>query len=409
MSTRDEPREGAEDAREDAAEAAEAAEAATSEKESGSWGAVDDHELLMHPDHEPDHDSPHPFGVPGRPVSRRSPFYVGFVGGLGVLTALLLGFAIREISSVLVLIMVSLFLAIGLNPLVEWFMKFGVRRPLAVATVAVGVLGAVALFIVALVPVLRDQIEALIQSVPGWLNDLERNKTVRDLDDKYDIIDQVNEKVQSADFAQTAFGSIYSVGLTVLSALFNAFLVFVMTLYFLGSLPTIKRACYSLAPASRRTRVTYLGDEILRRVGGYVSGAFLVALCAGVSTFLFLEIAGLGRYAVALALVVMILDFIPLVGATIGASIVTVIGFATSIGIGIACLAFFIVYQQTENYVIYPRIMRSSVNVPGLLTVIGVLIGGALLGPIGALLAIPTVAATMLVVREVYVRAQDAA
>jgi predicted PurR-regulated permease PerM len=372
-------------------------------------GSVPHHELLMHPDHEPDHDSPHPFGTPGQPVSRHSPFYVGFIGGLGLLTAFVLGVAVREISSVLVLILVSMFLAVGLNPVVEWLMHRGVRRSWAVVVVSVGVLVVLTLFVVALVPVLRDQITALIDSVPGWLNDLRANKTVQDLDDKYDIIDTVNSKLQSADFAQTAFGSVFSVGLAVLNALFNVFLIFVLTLYFLSSLPTIKRACYSLAPASRRTRVSFLGDEILRRVGGYVSGAVVVALCAGVSSFVFLEFAGLGKYAVALALVVAILDFIPLIGATIGASIVTVIGFATSLPIGIACIVFFLIYQQVENYVIYPRVMRSSVDVPGILTVIAVLIGGALAGPVGALIAIPSVAAAMLLVREVFIRRQDMA
>jgi predicted PurR-regulated permease PerM len=242
--------------------------------------------------------------------------------------------------------------------------------------------------------------------VPGWLDDLRSNQTVQDLDDKYDIIDTVKDKVQTGDFAQTAFGSVFTVGLAVLNALFNAFVIFVLTLYFLAALPAIKRSAYSLAPASRRERVTYLGDEILRSVGGYVLGVFVVASCAGVSSFIFLEIVGLGDYAVALALVVALLDFIPLIGATIGASIVSIIGFATSIPIGITCVIFFVVYQQVENYVIYPRVMRSSVDVPGVLTVIAVLIGGSLMGVVGAMLAIPTAAALLLLVRELWIKKQ---
>jgi predicted PurR-regulated permease PerM len=347
----------AEEARDEAAEAKAQALAAKDAAEEAADQAEAtltpeerlDNELLIHPDNEPDHDSPHPFGRPGRPMSRHSPFYVGFVGTIGALAAIVLGLAIKQVGSVLILIIVAAFLAVGLNPLVEWLMHRGLRRPWAVAVVSLGVLGVVTIFIVALVPVLRDQITAMIDSVPGWLDDLRRNKTVQDLDDKYDIIDTVNDKVQSADFAQTAFGSVFSVGLAVVNALFNAFLIFVLTLYFLGALPTIKRACYSLAPESRRTRVTYLGDEILRRVGGYVSGAFVVALCAGFSSFVFLEIVGLGKYAVALALVVAILDFIPLIGATLGAIVVSVIGFATSLGIGIACVIFFIVYQSSRT------------------------------------------------------------
>jgi predicted PurR-regulated permease PerM len=256
--------------------------------------------------------------------------------------------------------------------------------------------------------VLRDQITALIENAPGWLDDLRGNSTVQDLDRKYEIIDRVNDKLQDPQLAENAFGSVFSVGLAVLGALFNAFLIFVLTLYFLSALPAIKRACYSLAPAARRTRVTFLGDEILRQVGGYVAGAFLVSLCAGVTSYVFLSVVGLSEYALALALVVAILDFIPLIGATIAAVVVTLVGLATDPKIGIACAIFYLVYQQLENYVIYPRVMSTSVDVPGVVTVIAVLIGGALMGVVGAMLAIPTAAAALLLIREVWLRKQDA-
>lgn len=349
----------------------------------------------------------HPFGVPGPPISRHSPFYKGLLTGLGLMLALGLGLAVREATSVIVLVLVSIFLAVGLNPLVEWLERRGIKRQLAVLMVTLGVLAVVALFIVSLVPVLRDQINAIITNAPGWLDSLRKNRTIDDLDKKYHVISKVSEKLQDPSLAETAFGSVFTVGLAVLSALFNAFIIFVLTLYFLSALPQIKTACYSLAPASRRPRVAQLGDEILRGVGGYVSGAFVVALCAGTTSFIFLEFAGLGKYALALALVVGLLDFIPLVGATIGAVLVSIIGFATSIGVGIACLVFYVVYQQLENYVLYPRVMRSSVDVPGVVTVVAVLLGGTLMGVVGAMLAIPMAAAILLLTREVFVRRQD--
>ena len=110
----------------------------------------------------------------------------------------------------------------------------------------------------------------------------------------------------------------------------------------------------------------------------------------------------------ALAFVVALLDVIPMIGATIGAVIVTAIGFATDPKIGLACLVFYLVYQQVENYLIYPRVMSKSVDVPGSVTVIAALIGAALLGVIGALLAIPTAAAILMLTREVFIRKQDA-
>jgi predicted PurR-regulated permease PerM len=180
-----------------------------------------------------------------------------------------------------------------------------------------------------------------------------------------------------------------------------------LTLYFLASLETTKNANYKLAPASRRERVSVLGDRVIHNIGGYVSGAFIVAMCAGISSLIFLFAVGLSEYAVALAFVVTVLDVIPMIGATIGAVIVTAIAFANDIKIGIACAIFYVIYQQIENYVIYPRVMRRSVDVPGAVTVIAALIGAALLGVVGALLAIPTAAAVLLVMREVVVKRQD--
>jgi len=184
--------------------------------------------------------------------------------------------------------------------------------------------------------------------------------------------------------------------------------VIVLTLYFLASLPSIKHFAYQLAPASRRDRVTDLGDRILDNVGGYVLGAFIVALCAGASSLVFLFIVGLGEYAVALSLVVALLDVIPMIGATLGAIIVTAIGFATDPKIGLACLIFYVLYQQFENYAIYPKVMARSVDIPGSLIVIAALVGAGLLGVIGALLAIPTAAAVQLLLKEVFLRRQAA-
>jgi predicted PurR-regulated permease PerM len=182
----------------------------------------------------------------------------------------------------------------------------------------------------------------------------------------------------------------------------------VLTLYFLSSLQTTKNALYRLAPHSRRDRITKLGDRVLGGIGGYVSGAFIVATCAGLSSLIFLLFVGLSEYAVALAFVVALLDVIPMIGATIGAVIVTAIGFATDVKIGLACAIFYIVYQQLENYVIYPRVMSKSVDIPGAVTVIAALVGAALLGVVGALLAIPTAAAILMLTREVFIRRQDA-
>ncbi|WP_051218531.1 AI-2E family transporter [Nocardioides insulae] len=354
-----------------------------------------------------EHEGHGEFGRPGPPFAR-SPFLIGLMGGLGLLVAFALGQMVLTISGVLIQILVALFIAAGLNPAVETFVRRGIGRPWAVLIVITGVIVALVLFFVALVPVITDQIAAISRSAPEWLDSLQRNRQIQQLNDDYEVIDKVRDYVTQGDFLSGLFGSAVGVGLAVFGALINAFVVTVMTLYFLAGFDRIKAACYRLAPASRRDRVSRIGDRVVRGVGGYVSGAFVVALCAGISSMIFLFAIGLGEYAVALAFVVALLDVIPMIGATIGAIVVTAIAFATDPLMGLFCLIFYLAYQQVENYLIYPRVMARSVDIPGAVTVIAALVGASLLGVIGALLAIPTAAAILMIVREVFVRRQDA-
>jgi predicted PurR-regulated permease PerM len=346
-------------------------------------------------------------GRQGPRFDRHSPFYIGFFGGLGFVLAMWLFHQAERIGGVLILIVVSLFLAAGLNPSVEWFQRRGMRRSLAVTCVIVLFLLAVALFLLAIVPVITDQVTQITDNAPGWLDQLQKNKMVQDLDDRFDVIDKVREYVTDGNFTSSIFGGVLGISLRVLGALANAFVNLVLTLYFLSSLDSTKNAIYRLAPASRRDRVSKLGDRVVASVGGYVSGAVVVAACAGITSLIFLFSVGLGQYAVALAFVVLLLDVIPMIGATIGAVIVSAIGFATDYRIGLACVSFYVIYQQVENYVIYPRVMSRSVDIPGAATVIAALVGAGLLGVVGALLAIPTAAALLMITREVFIRRQD--
>jgi predicted PurR-regulated permease PerM len=348
--------------------------------------------------------------VPASPVdvSRLHPFRVGFFVAAGALLAWWLGGLLLSIGSVLILVAVSMFLAVGLNPSVEWLGRRGLRRPMAVLVVVVVFVAAIALFFVALVPVIADQVTLIADNAPKWFKELQNNSQIKELDDRYDVIAKVQDAVTGKSFGSALFGGVVGVGLKLLSFLGNVFIVVVLTLYFLSTLPKVKRSLYRFAPASRRPRVTDLGDRILDSVGAYVSGAFLVAMAAGISSLVFLFAVGLSEYALALAAVVTILDVIPMIGATLGAVIVIAIGFATEPQTGLYCLIFYVLYQQLENYFIYPRVMSRSVDLPGSLIVIAALVGASLLGVIGALLAIPTAAAITLLVREVLLPRQAA-
>jgi predicted PurR-regulated permease PerM len=348
------------------------------------------------------------FGAPGRPLSRDAPFFRGFLLGLGLLVALVLGWAVREVQSVLVLVLVAVFLAVGLNPLVELLNRRGFRRGWAVATVTVAALGVLALIFYVLIGELGSQVTSLVDDAPHLIHDLRKHKSIEHLDRRFHFLSAVEGKLRSPEVLERSLGGALNIGLSVLGALLSALLIFVMTVYLLGALPQIKRVGYSLVPASRRERVAHLGDEILRRVGGYVVGAVLVALLAGTVTLVLLLSVGLGRYALPLALFVGLLDLVPLVGSVSGAAVVTLIGFATSLDTGIACLIVYLVYEPIEGYVVYPRVMRSSVDVPEIVTIVAVLLGGALGGIVGALVALPAAAAISLLTKEVWIRRQNA-
>jgi predicted PurR-regulated permease PerM len=331
---------------------------------------------------------------------------LGFLGAHGVFLAWFPTQAIVQARAVIILIDVSLFLAIGHNPVVARLMQRGMRRGAAIGIVFAVVIAVVVGFGFAVVPPVVEQSNAFVQELPSYLDDLRKNGTVRRFDQDYGVIERAQEYVASGDMGQRAFGGLVGVGRIVLNAVFGVFSVLIMTLYFLAALPSMKRQAYRLVPASRRERVTLLTDEILTRIGGFVSGAFTVAFIAALTSYAFLLAVDL-PYALALAVFVGLLDLIPLVGATIAAVVVSLLGFTESVTVGLICVAFYVAYQQFENYVVYPRVMRRAVDVPAPLTVVAALLGGALLGIVGALIAIPVAAAVLLVVRQVAIPRMD--
>ncbi|MBA9007680.1 AI-2E family transporter [Thermomonospora cellulosilytica] len=347
-----------------------------------------------------------PFGRPGQPLGKAHPFVFGFVAALGVITAWMLVQAILDARNVIVLIVVSMFLAIGLNPAVERLQRARLPRSGAVAVVFLGlVLGFVGVGF-AVIPPLTEQVTRFIDHLPAYIEQLGENERIQELDREYQLLRKAQDAVTDPNFGQTAIGGVVGFGRAVAGGLFNTLTVLILTLYFLSSLPTIKTFFYRLVPRSRRARVALLGDEILLRIGGYVAGSATVALIAATAAYVFLSIMEV-PFALPLALFVGLTALIPLVGATIGAVLACTVAFFDGLWTGIICVIFFVVYQQIENYLIHPRVMKRAVDVQPAVTIIAALIGGALLGIVGALLAIPTAAALALIVREVVIPRQN--
>jgi predicted PurR-regulated permease PerM len=345
------------------------------------------------------------FGTPGAPLNRKNPFMIGLMGGLGVIVAYAIFLGVRNAASILVLIFIALFLAIGLNPAVARLRQWGLPRGGAVAIIALVVVGLLVGGIVALIPPLVGQTTELINNVPDYIQSLQRNETVNELVQRYDILAKVQSALNAGTVTSTVGGVVGGARL-LFGTIFNVLTVLVLTIYFMAAFDRIREGAYALVPASRRNRVRLLTDEILTKVGAYMVGALAISVVAGASTFVLAMILGLA-YPFALAVVVAVCDLIPQIGATLGAIIVSLVGLASSLTDGIICIVFFIVYQQIENYLIYPNVMRRSVKVSDVAAVVAALLGVGLFGVIGALVAIPMVAAVQLIGREVIVPSQQ--
>lgn len=333
----------------------------------------------------------------------RNPFQIGFFLTIGALTAYGLVFTLISLRAVLVLVMLSMAIALGLNPLVEWLYDRKLKRGLAVLVVALGAVAILALAIWALVPVLTEQINKLLLQAPGYLENLRQNEQIAAFDAQFKVIEKAVQFLTSGELISSLFGGIVGAGQAVAGTVFSMIITLVLTLWFLATLPALKEVIYQLAPASRRPRVRYLANEMFKRVSGYVSGLFLVVLIAMTVAFVFLSLVGMGQYALALAVVVGLFAFVPLVGTTISMIVVSIIAFSFSPTTGLITLVFFLAYQQFDAYVIQPRVFSHSVQLPAVLVILAAFSGYLLQGMVGAILAIPTMAALLILYQEVLV------
>lgn len=333
----------------------------------------------------------------------RSPFQIGFFMAVGAMTAYGLVNMLVSLQSILVLALFALFVTLGLNPSVEWMRDRGVPRPVAVIMVGVGAIVFLLLAGWAVVPVATEQINRLMFNAPTLLKGLRENPQVAEFDAQFGVIDKAIEFLSSGSSLSALFGGILGAGKILANMVFSVIITLVLTIYFLATLPSIKEVIYQLAPASRRPRARYLANEMFARIGGYMSGMFIVITLWAVGSFIMLNLVGLGQYALALAVVTGLFSFIPVVGSSVGLVICTLVAFSNSVTAGFVILIYFVFYQQMDAYVVQPRVFSKSMNVPAVLVILGAISGGFLLGIPGALLAIPSVASMILLYREVLI------
>ncbi len=364
--------------------------------------------VILDPAPEPAPAAPLPTGpVLMRPadVSPRrmivAPFRTGLLAGLGLLLAYALYLSLSTILSTLVILGISVVLAIGLDPVVRLLVRLGLRRGGAVAITFLGLLAILGGAIYAIIPPIVSQVAALITALPDRLNELMNDPTVRSLDDRFGLIERIQGILSDAG-PGAANGVFTAAGIAV-----DLLVVLVLTLYFLSGLPRITDSAYRLVPESRRVRVREIGDKVMLQMGGYLGGATAIALQAGLVAGVFAWIVGL-PYPLAIAAGAFVLDFVPVVGPVIIGVSMALLGFTQSLVIGIVAAAFYVGQHLFEAYWLYPRVMRRTVHISSAAVIVAIIVGAALLGVVGAVLAVPVAAAVQIVIRDVVLPRQDA-
>lgn len=341
------------------------------------------------------------------------PFVVGFFFVLGGLGALALGMAISTLVTVWIYIAFALFIALGLNPLVQRLMGHGAKRAWAItivyfvfALVMVGVLWLI-------VPTVIGQIAQFFTDLPSMFADFQKTDVYLWARDQFgDEVPKMLAEVQAfltnpANIAAIG-GGVVKIGVSIGTSISGGIIIIVLSLYFLAALPQMKLALYSLVPARSRPLTAELTEEITDSVGGYLGGMVVLAFFNSLMTFILFSLLQL-PFPALMAVIAFCITIIPLVGTVLFWGIGSVVAlFANPVAALVFAIAY-LVYMQIEAYFLTPKVMNKAISVPGSLVVIGALVGGTLMGLLGALVAIPVTASILLIIKKVFIPKQDAA
>jgi len=331
-----------------------------------------------------------------------------------VLIALLIGGAFASLATILTYIGAAIFIALGLDPLINWLESRKWPRWAAILTVLVGVMGLFAGLVFAIIPVVVEQSTKVINQIARYVtNPASLDELLTQIQSfiPIEILD-VQAAAQEAltfltdpnNLAQIG-GGVLSVSVSIATGVFGALIILILTLYFTASLGNMKRALYRLVPRSRREKFINISEQVAHAVGRYVVGQVALAFINGLLSFIFLSIIG-AAYPALFAFIAFLFSLVPLVGTLSGSILIVVTqllvnpdSIVTVIAVGI----YYLIYMQVEAYVLSPNIMNRAVKVPGVVVVIAALIGGTLLGILGALIAIPVAASILLIIDQVVV------
>ena len=341
------------------------------------------------------------------------PFVIGFLVTFGGLTALALGAAISSLVTIWIYIAFALFAALGLDPIVRRLERHGTKRTWAIvivyfafAVVLVGVLWLI-------IPTVVSQVAQFVKDLPTMVSSFQRTDLYAWLHDQFgtqvpELLAEVQKFLTNPANIATIGGGVLQTGITIGTSISGFIIIVVLSLYFLATLPEMKQAFYRMVPARNRPLTSELTEEITESVGGYLGGMVILAFFNAVVTFILYSVLGL-PFTALMAVVSFCLTIIPLVGTVLFWGVASVVALFANPLSALIFAAAYLVYMQIEAYVLTPRVMNKAISVPGSLVVIGALVGGTLMGLLGALVAIPVTASILLIIKKVFIPKQDAA
>ncbi|WP_363331565.1 AI-2E family transporter [Microbacterium sp.] len=341
------------------------------------------------------------------------PFVAGFLLTLGGLAAISLGMAISSLVTVWIYIAFALFVALGLNPLVLRLERHGTKRPWAIVIVYFAFALALTAVLWLIIPTVVRQIAQFISDLPTMIGDFQRTELFGVIVDQFGdqvsvLLAEVQRFLTDPATIATLGGGVLQVGVSIGTTISGIIIIIVLSLYFLASLPQIKQAFYQLLPARSRVLAADLTEQITDSVGGYLGGMVVLAFSNAVLTFILFTVLSL-PFPALLAVTAFCITIIPLVGTVLFWAIGSVVALFASPVAALVFAGIYLLYMQLEAYVLTPRVMNRAISVPGSLVVIGALIGGTLMGLLGALVAIPVTASILLLIKNVFIPKQDAA
>lgn len=340
------------------------------------------------------------------------PFATGLILTIGGLVAFALGVAFLNLSTILLYIGLALFIALALDPVVRRLERRRVARPWGIVMVygIFGILLVVGMWF--LIPAVFDQVSTIINNLPTIIKDAENSQFAQWMQSTFNmqtgqILDQIQKFFTDPSNLAGIGGGVVKIAVSVGVAISGGLIIVVLSLYFLAGLPAMKVALAQLAPAHSRPTVTSLTNQITDSIGGYLTGMVILAFCNSIVGLILHLALGL-PFPFLMAVAAFCITLIPLIGSVCYWIFATTVALFSSPVAALIFAIVYLIYIQIEAYVLTPRVMNKTVSVPGALVVIGALIGGTLLGLLGALVAIPITASILLIIKQVFIPRQDA-